>query len=147
MVRAMKRYYGKGPVEARSYFVDDLLFVVMRGVLTTAEGTMIEAGQEDAVRGFRQRFENEMAPQLKSTIERLTGRNVVNYQSQIMFDPDMLIEIFVFDQPMSRDARHEGGSVPAGPDGGGDHDVGGESDEVGGEADGDGGGGPSEPRT
>ena len=127
----MKRYYGKGPVEAKSYLVDDLLFVVMRGVVTTAEGTMIEAGQEDAVRGFRQRFENEMTGRLTEAVERLTGGKVINYQSQIMFDPDMLIEIFVFDRPMTREVREEtnatlmdqdsgvgeagGDDVPAGP--------------------------------
>jgi hypothetical protein len=30
MVRAMKQYYGKGPVSAKSYLIDDLLFIVMR---------------------------------------------------------------------------------------------------------------------
>ena len=100
MVRAMKKYYGKGPVKAKSYLMDDLLFVVMRGGVTTAEETMVKAGQEDAVREFRQRFENEMAERLTALVEQLTGRKVINYQSQILFDPDMLIEIFVFDRPM-----------------------------------------------
>lgn len=64
MVRAMKEYFGKGPVKAKSYFIDNLLFVVMRGGTTRGEETMIEAGQDDAVRDFRQRFENEMAEHL-----------------------------------------------------------------------------------
>jgi uncharacterized protein YbcI len=97
MVQAMKRHYGKGPLTVKSYLVDDLLFVVMRDGMTQAERTMLNAGREDSVRGFRQEFENEMAEPLVGIIERLTGRRVINYQSQVLFDPDMTIEIFVFD--------------------------------------------------
>jgi uncharacterized protein YbcI len=98
MVQAMRRHYGKGPVSAKSYLVDDLLFVVMRGGMTRAERTMLDAGREDSVRGFRQEFESEMAEPLIRMIERVTGRHVVNYHSQVLFDPDMTIEIFVFDE-------------------------------------------------
>jgi uncharacterized protein YbcI len=103
MVRAMKQYYGKGPVSAKSYLADDLLFVVMRGGVTQAEQTMLDAGHQDSVRRFRQEFEDEMGDLLTSMVERLTGRHVINYQSQILFDPDMSIEMFVFDEPADPD--------------------------------------------
>jgi hypothetical protein len=41
MVRAKKQFFGKGPERAKSYMLDDMLFVVMRGGLTTAEQTML----------------------------------------------------------------------------------------------------------
>jgi uncharacterized protein YbcI len=107
MVRAMKQHYGKGPVTAKSYLVDDLLFVVMRGGVTQAEQTMLDAGRADAVRHFRQEFENVMAPRLRVIVEQLTGRHVINYQSQILFDPDMNVEIFVFDSRATEDQRSE----------------------------------------
>lgn len=97
IVRALKRYYGKGPTSAKSYMLDDLLIVVMRGGMTTAEHTMKEFDKEDQIRQFRQTFENEMADRLTAMVEKLTGRTVVTYQSQIMFDPDMIVEMFVFD--------------------------------------------------
>jgi uncharacterized protein YbcI len=101
MVRTMKQYYGKGPVSAKSYLVDDLLFVVMREGITQAEQTMLDAGREGMVRNFRQEFENEMAEVLTRMVERVTGRRVVTYQSQVLFDPNMTIEIFVFDDGAS----------------------------------------------
>ena len=58
MVRAQKQFFGKGPTQAKSYFLDDMLFIVMRGGLTTAEKTMLEFGEMDRVRDFRQAFEN-----------------------------------------------------------------------------------------
>ena len=99
MVRAKKQFFGKGPEQAKSYMLDDLLIVVMRGGLTTAEQTMLRFGQDTMVRQFRQLFENEMTETLTRAVEETTGRRVVNYQSQIMFDPDIIVEMFVFDQP------------------------------------------------
>ena len=97
MVRAQKKFFGKGPVQAKSYFLDDMLFIVMRGGMTTAEKTMRDFGEEDRVRDFRQAFENQMTAQLTDMVEGLTGRKVLTYQSQILFDPDRVIEIFIFD--------------------------------------------------
>jgi uncharacterized protein YbcI len=118
MVRAMKTYYGKGPSKAKSYLVDDLLFIVMREGGTVAEKTMVDSGQEDAVRDFRQRFENEMAERLTYMIEQLTKRKVINYQSQVLFDPDVSIEIFMFDEPIAQEAREETAAALMDPESG-----------------------------
>lgn len=105
MVRAQKQFFGKGPTEAKSYMLDDLLIIVMRGGLTTAEKTMLEFGQQDQVRQFRQLFENEMTERLTDMIERLTDRKVLTYQCKFMFDPDVVVEMFVFDSAGNRDDR------------------------------------------
>ena len=105
IVRAQKRYWGKGPTKAKSYMFDDMLFVVMQGGMTVAEETMIEFGQTDLVRQFRQTFENEMTERLTGLIEDLTNRKVLTYQSQIMFGPDRVVEMFIFDDAASEGAR------------------------------------------
>jgi len=97
-VTMQKEYWGIGPLEAKSYMMDDLLLIVMRGGLTRAERTMLDFGKQDLVRNFRQTFENEMTQNLTSKIEELTGRKVLTYQSQILFDPDIVAELFVFDR-------------------------------------------------
>jgi uncharacterized protein YbcI len=76
-----------------------MLFVVMHGGVTTAEETLLEFGEEGMVRAFRQTFEDRMADHLTSLIERLTGRKVITYQSQILFSPHRIVEMFVFDRP------------------------------------------------
>jgi uncharacterized protein YbcI len=111
MVQAKKEYFGKGPTRAKSYLLDDFLLVVMRGGLTTAEQTMLDAGEEDQVRSFRQGFENQMTTRLTDMVEDMTGRKVVTYQSQILFEPDVVIEFFMFDDtvdPTERDATAAG---------------------------------------
>ena len=97
-VQMQKQYWGLGPVKVKSYMMDDLLLIVMRGGLTTAEHTMLDFDEEDLVRNFRQTFENQMTEKLKDKVERLTGRKVLTYQSQILFDPDVVAELFVFDR-------------------------------------------------
>ncbi len=97
-VRIQKQYWGLGPVKAKSYMMDDLLLIVMRGGLTRAEQTMLDFHEEDLVREFRQRFENKMTERLTDRIEELTGRKVLTYQSQILFGPDVVAELFVFDR-------------------------------------------------
>lgn len=107
MVRAQKKFFGKGPTQAKSYILDDMLIIVMRGGLTTAEQTMLDFGKPDLVREFRQLFENEMTARLTGMVEELTGRKVATYQSQIMFDPDVVVEMFMFDEPGNVAMREE----------------------------------------
>src|SRR3954471_18185927 len=97
VVRTLKDSFGKGPVRAKSYMLDDFLIVVMRGGVTVAEQTMLARDHGDLVREFRQTYQNEMGDELVAKIETLTGRKVVNYQSQILFQPHIVIEMFFFD--------------------------------------------------
>ena len=97
VVRTLKDSFGKGPVKAKSYLLDDFLLVVMRGGVTVAEQTMLDRGHGDLVRTFRQTYQNEMGDQLVARVEALTGRKVVNYQSQILFEPHIVMEIFFFE--------------------------------------------------
>lgn len=97
LTSAMKAHYGKGPVSAKAHFVeDDVLIVVMRDPATTAERSMAREGRESDAREFRLAFEEEFADEIKGVVEELTGRKVATYHSQIVFDPDVLFEIFVF---------------------------------------------------
>jgi uncharacterized protein YbcI len=108
VVRTLKDSFGKGPLKAKSYMLDDFLLVVMRGGVTVAEQTMLDRGHGDMVREFRQTYQNEMGDDLVPKIELLTGRKVVNYQSQILFEPHIVMEVFFF-------ADRDDGSRPVDP--------------------------------
>jgi uncharacterized protein YbcI len=97
VVKAMKELYGRGPTHAKTYFCDEYVFCVMSGGLTRSEETMMRGEEHDAVRDYRLRFQAVIAPELIRRVEDVLGRRVVSYHSQILFDPDRLIEIFVVD--------------------------------------------------
>jgi uncharacterized protein YbcI len=98
LVRTMKDLYGRGPTHAKTYFCDEYVFCVMTGGMTRDEETMIRGGEADAVRDYRLRFQAVIAPELIRRVEDVVGRKVASYHSQVLFDPDRLIEIFVLEQ-------------------------------------------------
>jgi uncharacterized protein YbcI len=97
MVGLKKEYYGKGPVKAKTYLNDDYVFCVMEGGLTRNEETLVEAGEEEVVRQYRLRFQEAVKATAVEAIERIMGRKVVSYHSQIVFHPDRAFEIFVLE--------------------------------------------------
>jgi uncharacterized protein YbcI len=103
VVRTMKDLYGRGPTHAKTYICDEYVFCVMSGGMTRDEETMIRGGEQDAVRDYRLRFQSVIAPELVRRVEDVLGQKIVSYHSQVLFDPDRLVEIFVLDRADDRD--------------------------------------------
>ena len=99
MVGLKKRYYGKGPTKARTFINDNYVFCVLEGGLTKNEITLLQAGEEQLVRQFRLRFQEVVAEMTTRAVEEITGRKVLGYHSQIVFNPEWGFEIFVLDGP------------------------------------------------
>jgi uncharacterized protein YbcI len=97
MVGIKKNLYGKGPTKAKTFINDNFVFVVLEGGLTQNEITLLDAGEHDMVRSYRLRFQEVVSKQATGAVEELTGRKVLGYHSQIVFDPDRAFEIFVLD--------------------------------------------------
>lgn len=97
MVGLKKEFYGKGPTKAKSFFNNEYVFVVMEGGLTRNEETLLAAGQHDLVRSYRLRFQEAMTQTTVGAVEEILGRKVLTYHSQILFEPERVIEIFVLD--------------------------------------------------
>jgi uncharacterized protein YbcI len=99
LVTVKKQLYGKGPVKAKTYLNDNYIFSVLEGGLTRNEETLIAAGEQRLVREYRLRFQEAVAKTITTSIEEATGRTVLAYHSQIVFDPERMFEIFVLDGP------------------------------------------------
>ena len=99
IVQLYKESYGRGPTKARTYWQDDVITVVVRGGFTPDERTLREAGRGEAVLEHRVQFHEAMRTRFKDEVEQLTGRRVLTYQSQILFDPDYIVEMFVLAPP------------------------------------------------
>jgi uncharacterized protein YbcI len=95
LVAMKKSYYGRGPTAGRAWILDDYVFVVLEGGLTPSEQTLLDDGKPDVVRAYRLSFQETVEPTATNTVAELTGRPVVAYHSQIVFDPVRTFEIFV----------------------------------------------------
>ena len=103
-----RQHYGRGPIQAKTYAIDDILLCVQRATgLTPLEQTMIDAGDRRQVVATRENFQDLMAERYKGTIEELTNRKVLASLSRAQIEPDITIEAFLIDRPLG-EAPHAG---------------------------------------
>jgi uncharacterized protein YbcI len=101
IVGILREHYGRGPMKAKTYVLDDIIVVVMRGSgFTPLEQTIMNSGEPDRVIAMREDFQRVMAERYKQTIEDLTGRKVLAFLSQAHVEPDITMEIFFVDGPL-----------------------------------------------
>jgi len=95
VVRLVREHFGKGPMQARTIWQDDVVVTVLRGGFTTAEQTLYRAGRGDVVEEARRAMQDVFERQMKAAIERRTGRRVEAFLSANHHEPDISVEIFV----------------------------------------------------
>jgi len=101
IVGMLHEHYGRGPMKAKTYALDDIIVVVLRGSgFTPLEKTIMDSGEPDRVIAMREDFQRVMAGRYKQTIEELTGRVVLAFLSQAHVEPDITMEIFFVDRPL-----------------------------------------------
>lgn len=101
IVALLRDYYGRGPMKAKTYALDDIIVCVLRDSgFSAIEQTMMDSGEPERVVGMREDFQRVMAKRYKDTIEKLTNRKVVAFLSQAHVEPDITIEIFFVDRPL-----------------------------------------------
>src|ERR1700735_3179214 len=88
IVGMLREHYGRGPMKAKTYVLDDIIVVVMRGSgFTALEQTIMDSGEPDRVIAMREEFQRVMATRYKDAIQELTGREVVAFLSQAHVEP------------------------------------------------------------
>jgi uncharacterized protein YbcI len=107
--RLHREHYGRGATTTRTVFQRNHVVSFLEDIYTPVERTLIEAGQHDAVKHTRQVFQMAMRKRFSNAVEEITGRKVVQFMSQVSFDPDMAAEIFVL-EPSSADLASAAGT-------------------------------------
>jgi uncharacterized protein YbcI len=111
LVALLKEYFGKGPTETKTYYEDDLVVCLFRGVGTRAEHTLREGGYADEVLRQRMAFQEVMHDRFKEVVERATRRRVIGVMSGHQPDPEMCCEVFVL-APRSHLSHEESRAPP-----------------------------------
>ena len=99
-------HFGKGAGRAKSFMVgDEILLCVMQDTLIRAEQTLVARGRGEAVYALRHSFHHAMEQEMRDAVERLTGRRVTAFMSQVSLQPDISIEVFFLAPAESPDGR------------------------------------------
>jgi uncharacterized protein YbcI len=101
IVGMLREHYGRGPINAKTYVLDDMIIVVLRGSgFIPLEQTIMDSGEPERVLAMREDFQRLMAGRFQQVIEELSGRNVVAFVSRGHVEPDITMEIFFIDGPL-----------------------------------------------
>ena len=66
-------------------------------IFTTAERTLIDAGSEEHVHDTRRKFQEAVGDEFVSIVERITGRPVRVFLSQVDVDANVAVELFLLE--------------------------------------------------
>jgi uncharacterized protein YbcI len=101
VVRIHTATIGRGPRKSYSFHNGDTLITVLLEVLTRAEQNLVSYDEGEAVLAMRRLSQRAMAAEMEAAIERITRRRVLALMSDSHLDPDMAIEVFILDPPLT----------------------------------------------
>ena len=101
IVAFVREHYGRGPIRAKTYVLDNLIVCVLSDGFTAIERTMVEGGEPERVLEIRRHLQRMMKARHSEMIEQLTGRKVLAFLSQTHIEPDLTIEMFLMDGPLA----------------------------------------------
>ena len=96
-----REFKGRGPTEVRTYIIQDLIVVRLKGVLIPAEEHLLANGDDvvgrELVKHVREALIEKGRPALESIITELTGRKVVSLHADISTKTDERLIVFTLD--------------------------------------------------
>jgi uncharacterized protein YbcI len=103
ITRLHREHYGRGATVTRTVFQRNYVIAFLEDIYTTVEKTLLKDGRHEDVKRTRQLFQMAMEPDFIAEVEKITGRKVMQFMSQVSFEPDIAAEIFVL-EPQGDDA-------------------------------------------
>jgi uncharacterized protein YbcI len=102
IIRFEKEYMGRGPVETRTYLLDDVILVRLNNVLTKAELQLAKATDttrgRDLIKEVRIQLLEKGRPLLEAVIEDITGCKVVSLHTDISTITGERVILFTLDR-------------------------------------------------
>jgi uncharacterized protein YbcI len=103
IVRFEKEYLGRGPVDARTFFIRDMILARLMGILTPAEQKLAENkdGRILVKETRRQLFETSR-PLLEEIVTEITGCEMVSLHTDMSTRTGERIVVITVDQDLDR---------------------------------------------
>jgi len=98
-----KDYLGRGPLEARTFYLNDMILVRLRGILTPAEVKLAEnrEGQVLVKESRRQLFES-CRPLLESIVRDVVGCDVISLHTDMSTKTGERVIVLTVDADLSK---------------------------------------------
>ena len=103
VIRFEKEYMGRGPVETKTYLVDDMVFVRLKGVMTPAEHQLASSedsrGGRELIKQVRRELLEKGRPLLEAVVQDVTSRKVLSLHTDISTITGERVIVFTLDAP------------------------------------------------
>jgi len=97
MIKFEKEYMGRGPIETRTYLIEDMAIVRLKGVLTKAEVQLTKSdGGLGLIKQVRLKLLEEARHLLEAIIQDITGRAPISMHTDISTNTGERVIIFIF---------------------------------------------------
>lgn len=87
LIKFEREFMGRGPIEAQSYIIDDMILVRLKGVMTIAEKQLASGGENEKGRELIKQVRSALLergrPLLEAIIEDVTGIKVISLYTDI----------------------------------------------------------------
>lgn len=104
LIKFEREYMGRGPEEARTYIIDDLVIVRLRGVLTPAEKQLVKSEStghgRSLIKQVRMELIEKARPLLETMIYEITGEQVKSLHTDISTTTGERIIVFSLVGPL-----------------------------------------------
>lgn len=96
-------YMGRGPKEARTHVVEDMVVVRLGGVLTPAEEQLTKtADGKDLVKKMRSTLIDKARPLLYRVVSDITGAKIVDLHTDISTDTGQRVFVFMLENNLEK---------------------------------------------
>jgi len=102
IIKFEKEYMGRGPLETKTFIIEDMVLVRLKKVLTTAEHQLAdpqEASGRDLIKQMRIALLEKGRPLLQAAIESITGRRVISLHTDLSTVTGERVILFTLDEP------------------------------------------------
>ena len=103
IIKFEKEYLGRGPLDARTFFIQDMILVRMRGILTPAEQKLAESNDGRAlVKDTRRQLFETSRPFLDEMVLQITGCEVVSMHTDVSSRTGERVIVFTLDENIQK---------------------------------------------
>lgn len=102
MVRFQKEQFGRGAESAKTYILEDMIIVRLKGVLTPAEKQLAQTPEgKSVIKEFRYHLEQICRPQMEELIQHITRAKVISLHCDISTKTGERVDIFILDRSLT----------------------------------------------
>ncbi|MCA9960566.1 MAG: DUF2294 domain-containing protein [Chloroflexota bacterium] len=106
IVRFEKEYLGRGPLDARTFFIKDMILVRLQGVLTPAEQKLVETSDgRSLIKETRRQLFETSRPLLAEIVASVTGSQLVSLHSDMSTRTGERIIVFTLSDDLDKRFR------------------------------------------